>query len=153
MEARGIRNRVSKNLHDGAIASVEAQQVGVAIRRLLDRTPDWSGEPAQLLKTLSELVADERKKDRNWPQDPRALSCRLRRLAQALRRSGIQVDFRKDKGRRTIRLCNSRNFASTASFASTDSPVGAAEGAKDAKFQPLHDETLNEEAEEQTIRI
>jgi len=143
----------SKNLHDGAIASVEAQQVGVAIRRLLDRTPDWSGEPAQLLKTLSELVADERKKDRNWPQDPRALSCRLRRLAQALRRSGIQVDFRKDKGRRTIRLCNSRNFASTASFASTDSPVGAAEGAKDAKFQPLHDETLNEEAEEQTIRI
>jgi hypothetical protein len=93
-----------QNLCEGAIASVEAHPVGVAICQLLEQQNEWSGEPAQLLQALNGLVSDEQRRAKIWPRNARSLGHCLRRLAPALRRMGIQLE--RDKGkRRVIRLC------------------------------------------------
>ena len=127
------------NLKEGAIASVDAHPVGVAVRQLLDGAPEWTGEPAQVLKVLNDSASEEQRRAQTWPKIPRSLSACIRRLAQALRRGGIDVDFPKGK-RRTIRLCRRGNFASFASPASADSSNSEAGDANDANLQPLHGE-------------
>jgi hypothetical protein len=117
------------NLTEGAIASVEAHPVGIAIRQLLDGTPEWLGEPRQLLDALNGVASKELTEARNWPKNPRSLSSCLRRLAQALRRSGINLEFARSK-RRQIRLCKTGIFASQSSQNQTN----------DAKLPLLHGE-------------
>jgi 5S rRNA maturation endonuclease (ribonuclease M5) len=103
-----------KNLSEGAIASVEAHPVGVAIRQLLEERNDWSGEPAQLLEGLNGLVSEERRHARSWPQNARSLGHYLRRLAPSLRRTGIA--YERSKGtHRTIHLCKAREKTSESS--------------------------------------
>lgn len=46
----------TENLNTGAVASVEAHPVGVALRQLIDGKPEWNGEPTQLLKALNEAA-------------------------------------------------------------------------------------------------
>jgi hypothetical protein len=133
----------SKNLSEGAIASVDAHPVGLAIRQLLEHKPEWSGEPAQLLTALNDSVADELRHARNWPQNPRALSACLRRLAQAMRRAEIDVRFErtgKRRDRRGIQLCIRGNLASEPSASPTEPPGLPGPDYADAKIQPLHDE-------------
>jgi hypothetical protein len=141
-----------QNLNEGAIASLDAHPVGVAIRHLLEDQNEWAGEPAQLLSALDESVSDELRHSRNWPKTPRALSVCLRRLAQALRRAGIDADFKKGK-RRHIRLCKRGNLASLTSPATADSPDTDGGDAKDANLQPLHDASsaLDEKLVEELI--
>lgn len=96
-----------QNLNEGAVASVEAHPVGVAIRQLLQEQNEWSGEPAQLLQTLNSLVSDEQRRAKNWPENARSLGHSLRRLAPALRRA--EIGYERDKGtRRIIHLCKAR---------------------------------------------
>jgi hypothetical protein len=112
-----------RNLDEGAIASVEAHPVGVAIRKLLDEQNEWSGEPAQLLEALNGIVSDETRRAKVWPQNPRALGHCLRRLAPALRRTGI--DFERVRGkRREIRLCKAREKTSSTSQTSLEPASG-----------------------------
>jgi hypothetical protein len=117
-----------ENLKEGAIASVEAHPVGLAIRQLLDGKAEWLGEAQRLLEALRETASEELTKARNWPANARSLSVSLRRLAPALRRSGVAVEFAKER-RRQIRLCKVGNFASPAS----PEPPGEANDANDAK--------------------
>ena len=114
-----------KNLDEGAIASVEAHPVGVAILRLLVDRDEWSGEPMQLLKLLNATVSDEQRHAKDWPQNARSLSVCLRRLAPALRRAGIEVAYPPRKKRRMVTLCKAWNFASFAT------PATAIEGDRD----------------------
>jgi hypothetical protein len=118
-----------ENLNDGAIASVEAHPIGLAIRELLDVKTEWLGEPQRLLEALRETTSEELTKGRNWPANARSLSVCLRRLAPALRRSGVSVEFAKGT-RRQIRLCKAGNFASPAS----QEPPSEANDANDAKM-------------------
>jgi 5S rRNA maturation endonuclease (ribonuclease M5) len=108
-----------QNLNEGAIASVEAHPIGVAIRQLLEKQNDWSGEPAQLLQALNGLVLDEPRHAKAWPENARSLGHCLRRLAAALRRVGIAVE--RDKGtRRIIHLCKAREKTSETSASSAN---------------------------------
>jgi hypothetical protein len=108
-----------RNLDEGAIASVEAHPVGVAIRQLLEKDNQWSGTPAKLLEALNALVSEEQRRTRNWPSNPRALGHSLRRLAPALRRAGI--DYQRpprEAGRRIIQLCRVADKTSQTSSSS-----------------------------------
>jgi hypothetical protein len=103
-----------KNLSEGAIASVEAHPVGVAIRQLLENQNDWSGEPAHLLQTLDDSVTEEQRHAKSWPRNVRSLGHCLRRLAPALRRAGIA--YERSKGtHRIIHLCKAREKTSESS--------------------------------------
>jgi hypothetical protein len=110
-------------LDEGAIASVEAHPVGVAIRQLLEKQNQWSGTPAQLLETLNTLLSEEQRRVRNWPSNPRALGHCLRRLAPALRRAGI--DYQRpprEADRRIIQLCRVADKTSETSSSSCAPP-------------------------------
>ena len=131
----------SQNLSEGAIASLDTHPVGVALRHWLDGQPEWKGEPAQLLTALTSSASSELRGSEKWPKDPRALSACLRRLAQPLRRAGIQLEFGRGK-RRTIRLCNGADFASPASPTSPTEQKKPSADAKDAKLQTLHDAAI-----------
>jgi len=130
----------SRNLNEGAIASLDAHPIGVAIRQLLEKQTTWTGEPTQLLKSLNVAASEELRNARNWPRDPRALSACLRRLAQALRRGGIGADFGKKDGRRLIALCKRGDSASAASKAAQADGSADTQDAPDAGLQPPHDE-------------
>jgi 5S rRNA maturation endonuclease (ribonuclease M5) len=134
-----------KNLREGAIASVEAHPIGVAIRQLLEKENEWSGEPAQLLKTLNNLVSDEERHPKSWPQNARSLGHCLRRLAQALRRAGIS--FERDKGkRRVIYLSKAPEKTSQTSPNLSEKDNGDVSG---VLFPPLH-ASLTDPAGDQT---
>jgi hypothetical protein len=93
----------TKHLNESAIVAVEAHPVGVAIRQLLEKQTKWSGEPTQLLQALNGLVTDEERRAKAWPKNVLSLGHILRRLAPALRRTGI--GYERDRStRRTIQL-------------------------------------------------
>jgi hypothetical protein len=93
-----------RNLDESAIAAVEGNPVGVALRDLLAKQHEWSGEPAELLEELNAVVPPERRPKSGWPQNVRSLGHCLRRLAPALRRAGLAFE-RGKSDRRTIHLC------------------------------------------------
>jgi hypothetical protein len=137
-----------QNLDEGAIASVEAHPVGVAIRELLKRQDQWGGEPAELLETLNPIVSEETRRSKQWPKNARSLGHCLRRLAQALRRAGIEFD--RDRGkRREIRLCNRREKTSGTSPTTPDATATDDGDVYDAKSAGLH--VLN--GEEEKLRL
>ena len=73
----------------------------------------WNGTCTDMKMHLERFVDDGVKKSRGWPQTPRALSSRLRRLSTFLREAGIDVAFepRGTKGQRTVTIeKNSRTF-------------------------------------------
>jgi hypothetical protein len=97
-----------RNLDESAMAAVEANPVGVALRELLAKQHEWSGEPAELLKTLNDSVSEEQRRARGWPQNVRSLGHCLRRLAPALRRAGIGYERPREARRRLIHLSKVR---------------------------------------------
>ncbi len=105
------------------------------------------------MSALKVLASEELHHAKNWPQTPRVLSACLRRLAQALRRAGIEADFGKKSGRRQIRLCKRGNPASFASTASENSSGEDVRDVQDANLQPLHDASpvLDEKLVEELI--
>ncbi|HVC35366.1 MAG TPA: bifunctional DNA primase/polymerase [Chloroflexota bacterium] len=86
-------------------ATIEGSVIGPALLILCDSLP-WEGTAGELLGKLSELVDEKATKMKTWPQNARAVSGELRRLAPALRRSEINVIFgtRTTGGRRPITI-------------------------------------------------
>jgi len=107
-----------KNLDEGAIASLEAHPIGVAIQRLLENQDEWSGEPALLLESLNASVSDEQRHAKKWPQNVQSLGHCLRRLGPALRRAGIAIERLRERERRIISLCTGCKTSSQSSFLS-----------------------------------
>src|SRR5215472_10495346 len=108
-----------------------------AIRQLLEKQNDWSGEPAQLLQALNGLVSDEQRHAKAWPENARSLGHCLRRLAAALRRVGIEVE--RDKGtRRIIHLCKAREKTSETSASSANCAEQDVQDVFDDVLPPLH---------------
>jgi hypothetical protein len=96
----------------------------------LQSTSDWRGEPAQVLAVLNKIAPEELRHSNCWPANARALSAILRRLAPALRRVGIEYEYKRGE-RRQIRLCKAGNFASRPSLATQND-------ANDANFRAVH---------------
>lgn len=51
----------------------------------------WSGTPTELLEKVNALAPETVKRERGWPKDAARLGSRLRRLAPALSRTGIDI--------------------------------------------------------------
>jgi hypothetical protein len=65
--------------------------------------PIAAGTASSLLVALGEAVDERIAKSKTWPENPRALSGRLRRAATFLRKIGIEVAFKKE-GRARSRI-------------------------------------------------
>ena len=85
-------------------ASVEtilgADPIAEALRSIAERSkPQWEGTATDLLQAVNFLVSSEVRSKRGWPVDGARLSTRLRRLAPALRRGGVEVILPTSGGR------------------------------------------------------
>jgi hypothetical protein len=111
-----------RNLDEGAVASLEAHPVGLAILELLKKESEFSGAPAKLLEKLNGVVTEDQRHGRNWPANTRALGHCLRRLAPALRRAGIDYQRPRKAGQRIIQM---RKVADKTSQTSSSSQATA----------------------------
>jgi phage/plasmid primase-like uncharacterized protein len=84
---------------------LDADAVGVALLAFMDNRSSWTGTATDLRAELSALVAEDVRRDREWPQNARSVSSRLTRLAPALRRSLIEITKHKEaRGKRVITI-------------------------------------------------
>ncbi|NHN38967.1 hypothetical protein G8764_16785 [Pseudomaricurvus alcaniphilus] len=60
---------------------------------------EWSGTPKALLQKLDEMSDTENRYSREWPQNPIALTKRLKGLAASLLTQGISLEFARGKYR------------------------------------------------------
>jgi putative DNA primase/helicase len=70
-------------------ATLEADLVATALRGFMFSKPSWTGTATELLGQLSHPVTDGG--NRYWPRTPANLSSRLKRLAPALRTTGLHI--------------------------------------------------------------
>jgi hypothetical protein len=99
-------------------ASVIYQPLLAVLRRRADG--QWSGTCHRLLEELTLEAGEKLTRGRGWPATPRALGGRLRRLAPALRKSGITVTFAREGGDERQRLVTITATAPLRSFARAD---------------------------------
>jgi len=85
------------NRADAIEAVIEADPVAVAVRGMMEPSkerPDprtWTGTASELLEMVNRCAPFDAQRERTWPKDGARLSTRLRRIAPALRRGGIEV--------------------------------------------------------------
>ena len=103
-------NAYEANILGANAICLEADVVAGAVQALMEHAPRWEGSAAELLEKLNEIASEEATSDKHWPTAANWLTNRLRRIAPALRRSGVDVEF-DDKARpkRIIISTTSRN--------------------------------------------
>ena len=102
---------------DEAVESViDADPIATAVRAFMTARTEWKGTATDLLGVLVEAAGERVAKAKAWPDGPRALAGRLRRVATFLRKIGIDVSFRKE-GRAKTRIIH---IAATPSSVATE---------------------------------
>jgi len=78
--------------------SLEGDPVFVSLSSFLDlKQGEWSGTATELLALLNTMTGYSYKRPPvGWPRAPNALSGIIRRMAPALRKVGIEVEFSRD---------------------------------------------------------
>jgi putative DNA primase/helicase len=96
----------SGNRREAVFAVVESDHVATAVLKLLASQGQWTGTPSALLDRLAELVSDQVRRSRQWPNNAHALGTRIKRLAPVLRSMGHIVEQGKGgaDSRRYIKL-------------------------------------------------
>ena len=112
---------------DEAVDSViEADTVGSTVRSFMASRTVWTGTATELLVDLFEEVSETVSRAKTWPATPRALSSRLRRVANILRKIGIDISFDREGGARTrtIRISLTPDYAENLASAPSASSTG-----------------------------
>ncbi len=87
---------------NGAIEGVlDADPIATAVRALMAGRTEWAGTSSDLLSKLRTLVDERVVRSKTWPDSPRALSGRLRRVATFLRKIGLVINFEREGQART----------------------------------------------------
>ncbi|KAI93427.1 hypothetical protein T281_16735 [Rhodomicrobium udaipurense JA643] len=94
----------SANRRDATETVLDADSVGVALRAFMEARTSWTGTATDLLGELATLSSDGTRRDREWPANARGLAGKLRRLAPALRRTGIEIEHIRAGGKTRARL-------------------------------------------------
>jgi len=82
--------------------AVEASPLAGAALASLEQHGDLHGTATELLETLSAAATESTRKLPNWPKSAPAFGTRLREVAPNLRRLGVEVEFERSGGKRTI---------------------------------------------------
>jgi putative DNA primase/helicase len=84
----------------GAVAGViEADPIAAAVQAFAAEEGIWQGTASELLEVINRRTPSERQRERDWPKDATRLSGRLRRVAPALRRAGVDLTLPASGGR------------------------------------------------------
>jgi hypothetical protein len=90
------------------------------------------GTASDLLGALGEVAGERVAKSKTWPDNPRALSGRLRRAATFLRKIGIETSFQREGRERTRIICITTTGNNLA-----PEPAGARPSAPSASSPPI----------------
>jgi hypothetical protein len=90
-----------ENIDEAVDDVIDADPIATVIRAFMQTRDEWTGTASELLTPLTELAQNNQRKDKNWPNSPRALSGGLRRAANFLRKRGITIEFRREGRERT----------------------------------------------------
>jgi len=83
----------AEDIEGGTETIIDADPVATAIRDFMATRSEWEGIAAELLAELSGIVPERVTKSRPWPDTARAMSGRLRRAADLLRKVGLDISF------------------------------------------------------------
>ena len=109
--------------------ALDASAIVPPIRSLL-RSGDFEGTATELLDRLVSLAPESTARRKGWPGNGTSLSRELARIAPNLRSIGIEVDWRRESGkRRLISLSTARETPSPASRSTPASGTGDASDA------------------------
>jgi energy-coupling factor transporter ATP-binding protein EcfA2 len=106
---------------------LEASPVGEAVQLFMTDRADWEGTASALLPLLTGIISEQAAREKSWPKRADVLSGKLRRVAPALRRTGIHIAFDRTGHTRTIHIegrAAPEQQGKTASRASQASPSG-----------------------------
>ena len=139
--ADAVLSAIEGNRAAAVTAVLDADPVAGALRDLVVKGA-WTGTATELLAEVNRTAPTEVQRERGWPKDAARLSARIKRVAPALRRAGIDVTHdRAGHDRRrtvTVRPLREAKTASAASAASAsaenwrNSAVFDADAAADA---------------------
>jgi len=105
---------------------LEASPVGEAVHFFMANRTAWEGTASALLPLLTSVLPEQAAREKSWPKRADVLSGKLRRVAPALRRTGIHVAFDRSGHTRTIHIetrAAPEQQGETASQASQASPL------------------------------
>ncbi len=102
---------------------IDADPVGLGIRRLMGERARWTGTASDLLRAVAHFASDNN--GAGWPRTPGALAGRLRRAQTFLRMLGIEICFSREgrAGTRTIRITSASRAEPGASAPSAPSAL------------------------------
>jgi hypothetical protein len=85
---------------------IDADPVAACVRRMMAKQQRWVGTASDLLDAT--VIDGNRlaRRTADWPKNPRALACRLRRSQAFLRTLGIEIAFQREgrEGNRVIKM-------------------------------------------------
>lgn len=90
--------------------SLEADILAPSILKMMEDRPShqFDGTATELLALLPSYTPEQTVKSKDWPKTPRALSGRLRRIANFLRSDGVEVTFSQEGHAKTRKIKVSR---------------------------------------------
>jgi hypothetical protein len=113
----------AENRAEAVELGIESDAVAFTVCELLKHKPDgFEGTMTELLDELEDHASDKMRNAKTWPGSARSLSNRLRRSSTALRQVGIEVEYCRDKHKRTVRIAPLDNACKVASPSSPSSP-------------------------------
>ena len=93
------------NRDEAVEAVIDTDQIAAGVRSLMGSRTEWTGTASDLLGALAEVAGERVAKSKTWPDNPRALSGRLRRAATFLCKMGIEIGFEREGRARTRIIC------------------------------------------------
>jgi hypothetical protein len=84
--------------------TLDASPVVAPLRQFAESKGEWEGTAGDLLNELTAIVGEAVAKSKDWPKKPNVFSGKLRRLAPNLRKTGIYIDFDRDKTKQRKRI-------------------------------------------------
>lgn len=128
-ESGAFLDAYTENRDAAAAAVLEDSPIAHELTTFRRPGETWSGTCQELLTILKERACDDSRSSPRWPKTPRSLSCHLRRLAPAMRKVGIDVDFPPNRSAQARPMfiawrppprSKGENFASFSSSTSSD---------------------------------
>jgi hypothetical protein len=92
------------NIQEAVETVLENDQVAAVLRTYMDETPQFAGTASKLLEALNGIATEAQQKTKGWPKRPADLGKILRRIAQPLRKIGIDVAIERDNRQRWITI-------------------------------------------------
>jgi len=105
-KAEDVLGAINRNREAANTTVVEGDPISEALRHVIAEHgterlegSTWTGTATELLEHINRAVSDDVRRERGWPKDAVRLSGRLKRIAPALRRCGVEVTLPETGGR------------------------------------------------------